>query len=213
MRQEDGLNDVRADNVLWRGCNDRDWNTCNNSVRAAFFQTTEKNGGEDQRGVHIVGKDNIMAFQIIYGDITNMDTEAVVNAANKKLKNGGGVCGAIFAAAGEKELENECKSIGGCPTGQAVITKGYRLTASYIIHAVGPRWYGGFAGEKKKLASCYTAALELAKQYGIKSIAFPLISSGIYHYPKRQALEIAQEAIGKFLETNDMQVYLVLLEK
>ena len=187
---------------------------------AAMIQEAKQNGERDNISVAVIQqrvenerREEGMSLQIIKGDIVKMRTDAIVNAANAKLKNGGGVCGAIFQAAGAAELEEECKRIGGCDVGRAVITKGYALPADYIIHAVGPKWYGGFFHEREKLASCYRNALELAKQYRLRSIAFPLISSGIYHYPKEKALEVAKESIEAFLRENDMEVYLVLYEK
>lgn len=154
-----------------------------------------------------------MPFQIVRNDIVNMEVDAVVNAANEKLRAGGGVCGAIFRAAGAKELQRECDAIGHCPTGQAVITGGYGLRASYIIHAVGPMWRGGGQGEAGLLESCYTSALALAKEHGCDSIAFPLISSGIFGYPRDEALRIAQGAIGAFLLENEMTVLLVVFDR
>lgn len=154
-----------------------------------------------------------MSFQIVEGDITKMKVDAIVNSANNRLKNGAGVCGAIFQAAGIKELTEECKGIGRCEVGQAVLTKGYALPAPYIIHTVGPVWHGGFFHEKEKLASCYQKSLELAREKGLKSIAFPLISSGVYHYPREAALQVAKESIERFLKYNDMDVYLVLYQK
>lgn len=154
-----------------------------------------------------------MPFQIVRNDITKMQTEAIVNAANTRLLAGGGVCGAIFAAAGTEKLQKACQKIGGCPTGQAVLTKGYALPAKYVIHAVGPIWRGGESSEEKLLFSAYTAALMLAKHHRIKSIAFPLLSSGIYGYPKDEALRVAIAAIGDFLLQNEMEVYLVVYDQ
>lgn len=153
-----------------------------------------------------------MPFNIIRADITTLNTDAIVNAANSKLKQGGGVCGAIFSAAGPIELKKACNKIGHCPTGQAVITEGFNLNAKFIIHTVGPI-YGVDTNAEKLLYSCYESSLALAKEQGLNSIAFPLISSGIYGYPKREALRIAQSAIKDFLSDNDMDVYLVVYDK
>lgn len=154
-----------------------------------------------------------MPLQIVRNDITKMEVDAVVNAANSKLKMGGGVCGAIFNTAGAKELQAECDSIGSCDTGDAVITKGYNLPAKYIIHAVGPIWNGGSSNEEKFLADCYINSLKLAKKYNLNSIAFPLISSGIYGYPKDKAFRVAVSAIQQFLNNDDMMVYLIVFDK
>lgn len=132
-------------------------------------------------------------------DITRLDTDCIVNAANSALMAGGGVCGAIFAAAGMARLQNACLEIGGCKTGSAVITPGFRLKAKYIIHAVGPQWSGGSYHEAQLLASCYQASMQLALENHCHSIAFPLISAGIYGYPKRQAWEVALESAAAFL--------------
>ena len=151
-----------------------------------------------------------MPYELIKGDITKQKTDAIVNAANTALKHGGGVCGAIFAAAGADELQKECDKIGGCKTGEAVITKGYNLPAQFIIHTVGPVWHGGSHNEEKLLRNCYLNSLTLAKEHNIKSIAFPLISSGIFGYPKDEALKVAESTINEFLSTNEMTVYLVI---
>jgi O-acetyl-ADP-ribose deacetylase len=140
-----------------------------------------------------------MPFQIIHNDITKMKTEAIVNAANSYLQQGGGVCGAIFRAAGEELLKKECDAVGSCLVGHAVITKGYKLPAKYIIHAVGPVWNGGDQGEDDLLAMAYRSSLKLAKEYHLDSISFPLISSGIYGYPKDKALQLAILVISDFL--------------
>ncbi|MCH4166560.1 MAG: macro domain-containing protein [Megasphaera sp.] len=154
-----------------------------------------------------------MPFQIIQHDITEMNTDAIVNAANTRLLAGAGVCGAIFRAAGYEELQRECRQKAPCPTGQAVLTNGYHLQADYIIHTAGPVWQGGTAGEEQLLYSCYANSLALAKQKGCRSISFPLISAGIFGYPKKQALEVAQRAIRDFLDKQDMDVYLVVLDR
>jgi O-acetyl-ADP-ribose deacetylase (regulator of RNase III) len=153
-----------------------------------------------------------MPFQIVRDNIVHRKTDAVVNAANARLTAGGGVCGSIFDAAGYEELQKECSAIGHCDVGGAVITKGYKLPAKYIIHAVGPVWQGGNHHEEMLLRSCYLKALNLAKENGLESISFPLISSGIFGYPKDQALQIAISAIGEFLLHNDMTVYLVVYD-
>ncbi len=151
-----------------------------------------------------------MPFQIIYGDLTEVKTDAIVNAANTALQMGGGVCGAIFRKAGEAQLQAVCNALGGCPTGGAVITPGFQLPASYVIHTVGPIYRGGGNGEAQLLASCYEKSLALAASEGLSSIAFPLISAGIYGYPKEEALDIAKATIEAFLKTHDLTVYLVL---
>ena len=154
-----------------------------------------------------------MPFQIVQGDITGQRVDAIVNAANTGLQMGGGVCGAIFRAAGARELQAECDAIGGVETGDAVITKGYALAAKNIIHTAGPIWRGGDAGEEALLRSCYRKSLELAETKGLSSIAFPLISSGIYGYPRRAALDVAESAIRDYLNESDsdLEVRLVLL--
>ncbi|NLP37756.1 MAG: macro domain-containing protein [Firmicutes bacterium] len=154
-----------------------------------------------------------MPFNVVQNDITKMQVDAIVNAANTSLKMGGGVCGAIFRAAGAKELQAECDAIGGCPTGEAVITKGYKLPAKYIIHTPGPVWQGGKQGEEELLRSCYFNSLQLAKEYNCKSVAFPLISAGIYGYPLDEAIKVAAMTINDFLRDEEMDVYLVLFDR
>ena len=154
-----------------------------------------------------------MPFSLVRNDIVNMRVDAIVNAANSSLAPGGGVCGAIFAPAGRTALEKACRAIGHCDVGSAVITPGFDLPARYVIHAVGPIWQGGSRGEADLLHSCYTRALHLARENGCESIAFPLISSGIFGYPKPQALRVAINAIEEFLLKYEMQVYLVIFDR
>jgi len=154
-----------------------------------------------------------MPLEIVRNDITLMRVDAIVNAANERLLMGGGVCGAIFAAAGAEALTKACAKIGYCKTGDAVLTRGFALPAKYVIHAVGPVWRGGTVGETELLAACYDNALSLALRQGIKSIAFPLISSGIYGFPKDVALSVATARIGAFLRENEMLVYLVVFDR
>jgi O-acetyl-ADP-ribose deacetylase len=154
-----------------------------------------------------------MPLEIVRNDLTKMDVDVIVNAANSALQMGGGVCGAIFNAAGATELQSACDEIGGCPVGEAVMTDGFQLPAKNIIHTVGPIWKGGAANEEMLLRNCYRNTLALAVAEGFESIAFPLISSGIYGYPREQAFQIAMSTISEFLLAHDIYVYLVVFDQ
>ncbi|WP_196592497.1 macro domain-containing protein [Pectinatus sottacetonis] len=153
-----------------------------------------------------------MPFSIVKENIVNMKTEAIVNAANNDLCQGSGVCGAVFKAAGANKLRTYCQAIGHCSTGKAVITPGGELFADYIIHTVGPVWHGGKKNEAVLLRDCYKNSLNLARENYIKSIAFPLISAGIYGYPLKAALTIAIKECSRFCVDNSIDVYLSLID-
>ncbi|NLK32374.1 MAG: O-acetyl-ADP-ribose deacetylase [Methanosarcina flavescens] len=153
-------------------------------------------------------------IRIIEGDIVKMEVDAIVNAANPTLLGGGGVDGAIHRAAGPGLLE-ECKGLRGCAAGEAKITKGYLLPAKWVIHTVGPVWQGGQKGEDNLLASCYRKSLELAREYDVRTIAFPAISTGAYNFPSERAARIAVSEIRKFIQENQLpeKVFLICFNK
>lgn len=159
-----------------------------------------------------------MALKILQADITTLKVDAIVNAANCKLKNygikqGGGVCGAIFRAAGHRELQAACDKLAPIGTGEAVITPGFNLPAKFVIHTAGPIYKDGTCGEEELLRNCYINSLQLAVENNLQSVAFPLISSGIYGYPPRDAFKVAVNAINDFLADKDLDVILTVLDK
>lgn len=155
-----------------------------------------------------------MPFYIVRQDITKMQVDAIVNAANTALQMGGGVCGAIFQAAGARKMQADCDKLAPIRTGEAVITRGFALPAKYVIHTAGPAYYPVQQERCRELLySAYANSLKLAEEHGCKSIAFPLISSGIYGYPKDEALEVAKQAIESFLDGHDMEIYLAVFDK
>ena len=154
-----------------------------------------------------------MALKFLQSDITRLKVDAIVNAANTQLLAGGGVCGAIFRAAGHRQLQAACDKLSPIQTGEAVITDGFNLPAKFIIHTAGPIWHGGTSGEETLLRACYSNSLKLAVEKNLTSIAFPLISSGIYGYPPIDALTVAVDEIKNFLKQHDLDVTLTLMDK
>lgn len=155
-----------------------------------------------------------MGLKIISGDITKLTTDAIVNAANTGLKQGGGVCGAIFNSAGARELQKACDVLAPIETGEAVITPGFNLPARYVVHTAGPVYNSAAKEESERLLiNSYTNSLKLVKENNLSSIAFPLISSGIYGYPLEKAYKVAVDTIENFLKTNDMDVSLVIFDE
>ena len=154
-----------------------------------------------------------MPLKILSADITTLKVDAIVNAANTNLLAGGGVCGAIFRAAGYRELQAACDKLAPIQTGEAVITSGFNLHAKFIIHTAGPIWRGGQFGEEHLLRNCYTSSLKLAAENNLTSVAFPLISSGIYGYPPHDALKVAIQAIKDFIQQKDLDVALTVMNK
>lgn len=155
-----------------------------------------------------------MPFLIVRDDIARVSADAIVNAANTRLQAGGGVCGALFAAAGAADMQAACDAIGGCPTGSAVSTPAFALDATWVIHAVGPIWRGGLSGEREALRSCYRSVFAEAERLGARSVAYPLISAGIYGFPVDEALAIAREETEAFLRVHeDVAVTLVMFDR
>ena len=154
-----------------------------------------------------------MPLKILSADITTLKVDAIVNAANTNLLAGGGVCGAIFRAAGYRELQAACDKLAPIQTGEAVITPGFNLPAKFIIHTAGPIWRGGQFSEENLLRNCYTNSLKIAAENNLTSVAFPLISSGIYGYPPRDALKVAIQAIKDFIKQKNLEVVLTVMDK
>ena len=154
-----------------------------------------------------------MPLKILSTDITRLEVDTIVNAANTNLLAGGGVCGAIFRAAGHRQLQDACDKLSPIQTGEAVITPGFNLPAKFVIHTAGPIWRGGHHGEENLLRNCYLNSLKLAAEKNLTSVAFPLISSGIYGYPPSDALKVAVRAINDFLAERDLDVILTVLDK
>ncbi|RMF75941.1 MAG: O-acetyl-ADP-ribose deacetylase [Planctomycetota bacterium] len=150
-------------------------------------------------------------IEVVRGDITKLDVDAIVNAANERLAGGGGVDGAIHRAAGKEQLQAACRQLGGCPTGDAKITPGFNLPARYIVHTVGPVYSGGSRGEPELLASCYRRSLEIARENGVRTLAFPAISTGVYGYPFEAATEIAMRTVAADLDEHAMPERVLLV--
>ena len=184
-------------------------------ARVDLLREAHRGGSRyNESGTHTQKRIGVKRMPLLFvrNDITRMKVDAIVNAANSELREGGGVCGAIFEAAGAAELRKECAALAPCGVGQAILTDGHALPARHIIHTVGPVWQGGSSGEEGQLRACYANSLALAVSHKLTSIAFPLISSGIFGYPKEEAMRCAVAAIREVLLTHDLLVYLVFYD-